>query len=289
MKKIFISSIMMILCLMSNAQFLAIRGDIDALVKNKKLKLGLALYNFSNGDTLSINGNDHFPMQSVFKFPIALAMLDRVDNGYFTLNEKVLIEKSDLRPGMWSPIQDKYPNGDVELSLSEIIKYTVAQSDNLGCDLLMKLLKGAPYINKYVQNQGIKDINIKYNELESYVAWERQFKNWTTPNAMVQLLQLFYNKKLLKPDTQTFLWDTMSQTSTGSIRNLLPNDAIVARKTGSSGYNSDNVCAALNDVGIMILPNGNPIAYAIFITNSTESPKVNANLIAEIARIVYNH
>lgn len=289
MKKLIIFSIMMILCIVSNAQFSTTRSDIEALIKDKNLKLGLALYDFSNGDTLSINGNDHFPMQSVFKFPIALAMLNKVDSGYFALTEKVMIEKSDLRPGMWSPIQDKYPNENVELPLSEVIKYTIAQSDNLGCDLLMKLLNGAPYIDKYVHNQGINDINIKYNELESYVAWDRQFENWTTPHAMIQLLQLFYNKELLKPDTQTFLWNTMAQTSTGSVRYLLPKEAIVAHKTGSSGYNSNKVCAALNDVGIMILPNGNAVAFAIFITNSTESPEVNANIIAEIARIVYNH
>lgn len=265
-----------------------VRDEIEKIIKNKQLELGFALYDLSTGDTVSINGDRRFPMQSVFKFPLALAMLHEVDNKNYELNQKMLIGKEDLRPGLWSPIEKKYPTGEILLPLSEIIKYTVAQSDNVGCDFLLKTLGGALNVNKYIHNEGVTDICIKNNELEIQSSWSVQFENWTTPKAMIQLLKQFNDKELLLPDTHTFLWNVMAETSTGSIRNKLPKNAIVVHKTGTSGYNSEKISAATNDVGIMLLPNGKQIAFAIFVANSKEAPEVNADAIADIAVLLYS-
>lgn len=72
-----------------------------------------------------------------------------------------------------------------------------------------------------------------------------------------------------------------------SIKNKLPKDAVVAHKTGTSGYNKENVSAATNDVGIMVLPSGKQVAFAIFITDSREPVEVTANLIADIAMLLH--
>lgn len=288
MRKIVVLAIAVAISQMTYGQIDQIRTEIEKITENKKLKLGFALYDFSNGDTLSIHGADRFPMQSVFKLPLALAVLDEVDKKRLELNEPVLIEKSDLRPGLWSPIEKKYPQGDVRLTLAEIIKQTVAQSDNVGCDLLLKMLNGPTSVNEYIHSKGVTDICIKNNELEIQSSWNIQFDNWTTPQAMIQLLKRFDNKELLLPDTHTFLWDIMSQTSTGFIKNKLPKEVVVAHKTGHSGYNEDKVSAATNDVGIMVLPNGRKVAFALFITDSREPAETNANLITDIAMLLYH-
>lgn len=287
MNKFIISTIILITSHFAFGQVSQIKNRIENIIENKQLELGFALYDLSTGDTLSINGSKHFPMQSVFKFPLALAMLHEVDKKNYELNQKMLIEKKDLLPGLWSPIQKRYPDGDIRLPLSEIIKYTVAQSDNVGCDFLLKVLGGALNVNKYMHSKGVTDICIKNNEQEIQSSWSVQFENWTTPKAMTQLLKQFNDKKLLLSDTHNFLWNVMAETSTGSIRNKLPGNAIVVHKTGSSGYNHEKISAATNDVGIMSLPNGKQIAFAIFVTNSKEAPEVNADVIAEIAALLY--
>lgn len=264
-----------------------LKNRIENIIENKQLELGFALYDLSTGDTLSINGSKRFPMQSVFKFPLALAMLHEVDNKNYELNQKMLIGKEDLLPGLWSPIEKRYPDGDILLPLSEIIKYTVAQSDNVGCDFLLKTLGGALNVNEYIHSKGVTDICIKNNEQEIQSSWSVQFENWTTPKAMIQLLKQFNDKKLLLSDTHAFLWNVMAETSTGSIRNKLPGNAIVVHKTGLSGYNDEKISAATNDVGIMSLPNGKLIAFAIFVTNSKEASEANADIIAEIAALLY--
>jgi beta-lactamase class A len=42
----------------------------------------------------SLNAHDHFPMLSVFKFPLALYVLDQVDKGRLSPDQRVTINKS---------------------------------------------------------------------------------------------------------------------------------------------------------------------------------------------------
>jgi beta-lactamase class A len=58
--------------------------------------VGVDILNFDNGDTLTFNGNAHFPMQSVYKFHLALAVLNEVDKGKLTLNQNIFVKKIRL-------------------------------------------------------------------------------------------------------------------------------------------------------------------------------------------------
>jgi beta-lactamase class A len=40
------------------------------------------------------------------------------------------------------------------VSLSEVIEYTVAKSDNNGCDILLKLLGGTQVVQKFMNAKG---------------------------------------------------------------------------------------------------------------------------------------
>ncbi|MBA4053785.1 MAG: class A beta-lactamase, partial [Marivirga sp.] len=75
-----------------------------------------------SGDTIIINGKKQFPMQSVYKFPVAMAVLHQVDQGKLSLNQKIHVAKNDLLPNTWSPLREKYPSGNVEVPLSEILE-----------------------------------------------------------------------------------------------------------------------------------------------------------------------
>src|SRR4051812_32580400 len=43
--------------------------------------VGVAVIHVETGDTLSINNNTHFAMQSVYKLPLALKVLSEVEKG----------------------------------------------------------------------------------------------------------------------------------------------------------------------------------------------------------------
>ena len=260
------------------------------MLASKKATVGVSVLGLDFTDTLTINNQLHYPMQSVFKFHIALAMLNEVDKGKFSLDQKILIKKSDLIPGLYSPITEKYPNANVEIPLSEILTYTVAQSDNVGCDIMLKLLGGPAVVDDYIHKTGVKDVAIVSNEENQQKDWSVQFGNWSTPAAATALLQFFYSKKLLSPKSQDFLWNTMLATSTGKdrLKGRLPAGTAVAHKTGTSNTNK-GVTAAVNDIGIIKLPNGKHYAISVFVSNSKENDADNAKIIADISKLVWDY
>jgi len=275
----------------SYAQTENLKQNILQVVAGKKADVGVSIQHIENGKTVTISGNKHYPMQSVFKFPIALAVLHQVDGGRLKLEQLITVKRSELLADTWSPLRDKYPKGDVKIPLSELIQYTVSQSDNNGCDILLKLVGGPDVVNDYIHGLGIKDISIKANEAAMHKDWNVQFTNWCTPDAMTALLIKFYQKKILAPATHDFLWKTMTETATGKnrIRKLLPEGTIVADKTGSSGANKQGVTSATNDVGIVTLPDGQHFAITVFVAASKENNDTNEQIIASVAKAAWDY
>ena len=254
--------------------------------------MGVAIYGLGNGDTLTLNGNKHYPMQSVFKFHIALAVLSRIDKGGFSFDQKIEIAKKDLLPGLYSPIRDKYPNG-ATLMVSEIMEYAVSKSDNVGCDVLLRLLGGPAVVDGFFARNNFKDISIKINEEVMQNNWDMQFQNWTTPKTANEVLAAFYHNKknLLSAKSHGFIWKVMKETETGKekLKGQLPKGTVVAHKTGWSGVNKEGITAASNDIGIVFLPNGQHFFISVFVAGSKEDTATNEKIIADIAKAAWDY
>lgn len=194
----------------------SLRKQMVEITNGKQAVVGVAINGMAITDSLSLNGARHFPMQSVFKFPIALTVLSEVDKGNLSLNQKIEINKDDLLPGLWSPIRQKYPEG-TSLTLGEIIKYSVALSDNVGCDVLLRLLGEPKVVEDYFSGLGFMNIAVKINEETMQGNWHKQFLNWTTPKEANDILLTFYKneKKLLSKESHDFIWGIMKGTTTG--------------------------------------------------------------------------
>lgn len=270
-----------------------LKQNIETIISSKNATVGVAINGMNNKDTLSINGQKHFPMQSVFKFPIALTILSEIDKGRFSLDQNIVIKKSELLPGLWSPIRKKYPEG-VTLPLSEILEYTVALSDNVGCDVLLRLLGKPQDVEHYFSNKGFKDFEVKINEETMQNNWDLQFLNWTTPKEANNILTTFYENKndLLSKENYDFIWDVMKGTKTGKnrLRGQLPEETIVAHKTGWSGkHKKTGISAAVNNIGIVFLPDGTYFTISVFITKSTEDLETNEKIIADISKAAWDY
>ena len=269
-----------------------LRQKIKHIASEKNATVGVAIIGNNGKDTLSINGDSRFPLQSVYKLHIALAVLSQIDQGKFSLNQKIKIEKKDLIPNLYSPIRDKYPNGTT-LTISKILDYTVSQSDNIGCDLLLKLIGGPYVVEDYFLKNNFKNVSIKINEEVQQANWDLQFENWTTPKAANEVLSKFYyNKtKLLSKKSYDFFWKTMKGTETGKARlkGQLPKNTVVAHKTGTSGANKEGLTEAVNDIGIIFLPNGQPYFISVFVTKSTENNETNEKIISDISKVTWDY
>src|ERR1700687_2965995 len=122
--------------------FTTMQTQFEKIAPAAKGRVGVATQLIESGETASLHGDEHFPMHSVYKLPISMAVLQRVDRGELKLDQKVEIEPSDfVRKGMYSPVRDKYPDG-TELTITELLRYTICESDGSTSDVLMKLIGG---------------------------------------------------------------------------------------------------------------------------------------------------
>lgn len=270
----------------------SLRHSIHEIVSGKNASVGVSIIGGDKSDTISFHGDDHFPLQSVFKLHIALAVLSEIDNGRLSLDQKIKIAKEDLLPNLYSPLRERYPDG-ATLPISEILDYTVSASDNVGCEVLLKLIGGPKAVEEYFKKCKIKDISIKFNEVEQQANWDLQFQNWTTPNAANEVLEKFYQNKnkLLSQNSYDFIWKVMRETKTGEnrLKAQLPMGTIIAHKTGSSGTNKEGLTAAVNDIGIIFLPDGRHFFISVFVGASKENAKTNEKIIADIAKAAWDY
>src|SRR5258708_6733218 len=77
--------------------------------------VGAAVVLLETGERVEIHGARPFPMQSVYKLPIAMAVLKEIGGCHLRLDQKVRIEKADLTPPVVSPLREKFPEGGVEV------------------------------------------------------------------------------------------------------------------------------------------------------------------------------
>lgn len=272
------------------AQKSSLDQKISSIIKDKKATVGISVLGFENGFTYNKNADKKLPMQSVFKFHIAIAVLDYVEKGKLSLDQKVTLNQSNLHENTWSPLREKYPNGGI-VPLSEVIEYSVAKSDNNGCDILLKLLGGTQVVQKFMNAKGVKNFQIKYNEEAMHKDWNAQYENYTTMNSAVDVLKKFYDGKLLSKKSTDYLMKVMLSTSTGinKLIEQLPKDTPIARKTGSSGKNNAGLTGAENEIAIITLSNGKHYAIAVFVSNSTETAEVNCRMISDISKTVWDY
>ena len=273
------------------AQNSKLKTEINQIIKDKNATVAVSIVDFETNKSLSINGNKKLPLLSVFKFHIALAILDLVDQGKFSLNQNIFIKKEELLENTWSPIRENFPEGNFDMTLGELIKYTVAQSDNNGCDILLRLIGGTETVQKFINSKGIKDFKIIYNEEKMHEGHQFHYGNWTTTNAANNLLKKFYDGKIVSKSSTDFLMKTMLETNTGANKIVaqLPKGTWVAHKTGSSGKDEKGLTIAENDIGIITLLNGKQYALSVFVSDSMESEATNTKMVADISKLVFDY
>jgi beta-lactamase class A len=263
-----------------------LRDRIEQISRAAQGQVGVSATVLETGESVSLNGNQRFPMLSVYKLPIAMAVLAQVDQGNLSLDQKIQIEASDIVQG--SQILDENSQG-TEYSLVELLKYMVSDSDNTACDVLLKLLDEPKIVTEYLQSLGINSINVANTEKELGQDSSLQYRNDATPDAAVILLRALHEGQGLSESSQALLLRLMTETSTGlnRIKGLLPNGTVVAHKTGTSAT-VNGVTAATNDVGLVTLPNGQHLAIAVFVSDSKATDATREEVIAKVAKAAWD-
>lgn len=267
----------------------SLRFRIQEIIAGKKADIGIAIIG-PEGDTLSFRGDDHFAMMSVAKFPQALAYLHLVDEGKIKMDDPIHFTEADMKQRTFSTLPQDHPEPAFDLSIAEALAYSIGQSDNITSNVIFAKEGGPKAVEAYVHGLGIKDIGVQvdYWNLNN----DTYLTNWATPRAMALLLQKYAHREILNPQTHEVLWEAMTHGPSGAkrMRYLLPEGTVLARKTGTG--NTDDATGrifALNEVGIIVLPDGKPLIVSVFIANSYETESETEKIIASIARTAFDY
>ena len=284
----------LVTCQITQAQdFGQLKTELDAILSTYKARVGVAIHTHDFTDSLIIDGHHRFPLQSLYKFHLGIAVLDRVDKGQYDLDQPIAISKKDVTTPLYSPIKKLYPEGTT-LTLRELLQYSIAKSDNVACDILFDLVGGPDAVQAYFTKNGYGDLSIKLTEQVQQKDWDLQFQNWTTVAACNRILHDYYTNDggLLSPDSHLFLWDTMRSTQTGKdrIKGSLPDHTQVAHKTAYSGkQQTTGIIAAAHDIGVVSLPDDKVFYITVLITDCEVDEPIASKIIAEVAKAAYNN
>lgn len=269
------------------------------IAEEAKGKVGVMAVLIETGESASLSADEHYPMQSVYKLPISMAMADECRFGRHDLDEMVRVTPEDfVRQGQVSTIRDEHPQGG-DFSLRDLTRLTIVTSDGTTTDVLLRLMGGTTVAQDFLTRIGIRDIKIAKTEKEMGADWNVQYENWATPAAAVDLLRWLYaakddpdNGAEKDADSRTYqqvIWQFALECNTGAdrIRGFLPKDAVVAHKTCTGGAR-DGINSAMNDIGIVEMPNGKHLAIAVFVADSPANDKTRAAVIAKITKAAYD-
>lgn len=251
--------------------------------------VGAAAVVVEGGHIVALHGEQQFPMQSVYKLPIAMAVLHQVDLGRLRLDQRVKIGPGDLMPpGRYSPLRDKYPNG-TEMTVSGLLGAMMGVSDNTASDVLLRMAGGPERVTAYGRGLGVRDMVVAATERAMGRGEMVQYRNWATPNGMAGLLHALQEGRGLSASSRRLLLGLMTDSKTGphQIKGLLPAGTVVAHKTGSSGT-VNGLTRATNDVGLVTLPDGKHLVVVVFVSDTKVGEATRDAVIAKIARAAWD-
>lgn len=274
-------------------------------------KTGIAVQRIDGEWALAQRGNELFPQQSVSKLWVTLAVLDAVDSGRLTMDQKVRIGPEDLTL-FHQPIAARVQSqGSVTMSVRELIETAITQSDNTANDSLLRTVGGPDAVRRFIDKKDLGAIRFGPGErlLQSGAAglkWQQSYSigrnfqaaraalpeatrkvamdayradppDGASPAAIARALSRLARGTLLSPESTQFLLGVMSRTKSGPqrLKAGLPPGWTFLHKTGT-GQDYRGMTIGYNDIGIATAPDGT--RYAIVVMMAEASSPVPARM-----------
>jgi len=266
---------------------------LEAIAQQVPGKLGIAVLDLDRGTRTAVHGDVPAPMASVFKLPLAVAVLRTTQEQGIPLTVPVHVAWEERNPG-WSPLAERVLLRWMKGPEAVMRVLRRLKADGLRIDrserALAEALWGLPPPEKPEPLEGLlarMERVPKERHLESMKRFSSDPRDQASPVALVDLLSALEAGKLLDPAHTSRLLQWMRESPTGAaqLRAGLPADVVLAHKTGQ--VSSLGFTVALNDVGIAT-GNGRRLAIAVVLTD-VEAPLERCQaVIAEVGRTVWN-
>ena len=266
--------------------------SISQIVSACPGEIGVAVI-VNNRDTVKVNNKSVYPMMSVFKVHQALALCNDFDNKGISLDTLVNINRDKLDPKTWSPMLKDYSGPVISLTVRDLLRYTLTQSDNNASNLMFKDMVNVAQTDSFIATLIPRSsFQIAYTEEEMSADHNKAYSNYTSPLGAAMLMNRLFTEGLIDDEKQSFIKNTLKECKTGVDRIAAPlldkEGVVIAHKTGSGYVNENGVLAAHNDVAYICLPNNISYTLAVFVKDFKGNESQASQYVAHISAVVYS-
>ena len=266
--------------------------SISQIVSACPGEIGVAVI-VNNRDTVKVNNKSVYPMMSVFKVHQALALCNDFDNKGISLDTLVNINRDKLDPKTWSPMLKDYSGPVISLTVRDLLRYTLTQSDNNASNLMFKDMVNVAQTDSFIATLIPRSsFQIAYTEEEMSADHNKAYSNYTSPLGAAMLMNRLFTEGLIDDEKQSFIKNTLKECKTGVDRIAAPlldkEGVVIAHKTGSGDVNENGVLAAHNDVAYICLPNNISYTLAVFVKDFKGNESQASQYVAHISAVVYS-
>jgi len=299
---------------------------IKKLEKQSSSIIGISAVHIETGKSFGYKDNEHFPMASTVKVPIAIYLMHLAENKKINLDKMVHINPRDLVLGSGAMGYFLSRPG-LAISIYNMFEPMRAISDNSATDIILKQIGGPAAVYKFLQQKGISDIIVSRSieqlyrnssgleawpagialtlmdrkslldkmsdtdKSKAYKAFYNDLRDTATPSSMTRLLTKLYKKELLNAEYSKMILNVMAKGTSSRLKKLLAKDTKIAYKTGTwwDDKSSGKQYNYTNEIAIITLPdNLGHIAIGVYLKSDNSNLQKQLNAMSKAAQLVYD-
>ena len=300
----------------------ALQAQLELAAARSPATVGIYVEQMETHERAAVNALRPFPLASTFKLPLAVLVLDAVERKVLPpLETRVRVLERDLVPGV-SPLYDGAPTGS-EVSLLELVQLLLEPGDNSAANALIRMLGGTDRMRAAQETLSLQGFSVDRDETELMMAstgaslsraaatperikaalakltptqrdvalqrFRADSGDHGTPRAMAQVLARIVRGELLTPEHRALLLEELAKNGRGGnrIRGGLPAGTVVSDRTGTCAGPDGTHSLCVNDVGVVMLPQGGHLLVPVYVEDGGEETAVKEKVIANVARLAF--
>ncbi|WP_373491399.1 serine hydrolase [Parasphingorhabdus sp.] len=299
----------------------ALVREIADLWRSFPGKTGIAIKRIDGEWEFGHREDEYFPQQSVSKLWVAMALLDKIDQGRASLSDPIRITRDDLTLFHQPMAVEVERNGAVVKTVYTLLENALTSSDNTANDVLLNHAGGPEAVRQFIAKNSLGKIRFGPGErlLQSGIAgmewrqnlsYQRSFYtaraqipveqrrqslnayladpvDGASPMAIAHALDKLARGELLSDNSTKLLQSVLTRTRSGPnrLKAGVPPGWQFLHKTGT-GQVLGAVATGYNDIGIMTAPDGTRYAVVVMLGDTTASVPERMRLMQAVTRAV---
>lgn len=227
--------------------------------------------------TFGVRQDVAMPSASTIKMWVAATFLEEAKTGRANLDETYVVKSSDAATGTG----ELKNNIGTTYTFRQIVKATLSYSDNTGANILLDKLGGFDKVNTYIQKQGYSQTKIQRRLADV----SNPKDNFTSARDAATFIQRLVKGQVVDKASSDLMLEALRDRRKYSLdQNFfgldLPNNLQYYHVSGTNSKTR-------NEVGFIILPQGNPLIIAIYSNSFKEDEPTLEKRITQAVNKIY--